>query len=114
MPMVPSPPPDEVAGTLPGELNVAVVGLNPGNQLPTLPPVSHPAEFSAGPKLNPKGGAGEGNSSALITVPDLSIRSGNIDTRSTIMARNRFPSPRSFHRQCDGCLTRSDQVHHRR
>jgi TonB family protein len=58
--------------------------------MPVLPPVSRPADFSGGPKLNPNGGSGEGNSAA-VTVPDLSIRSGNIDTRSTIMARNTPP-----------------------
>jgi len=60
--------------------------------LPALPPVSRPADFSAGPKLNPKGGAGEGSSAGL-SVPDLTIRSGNIDTRSTIMARSTIPRP---------------------
>jgi TonB family protein len=90
VPVLPSaPPPEEASGT-PGELNAVVVGLNPGNQMAALPPVSRPAEFSAGPKLNPHGGSGEGNSAA-ISVPDLTIRSGNIDTRSTIMARNTPP-----------------------
>jgi len=90
VPVVPAPPAVEASGNTPGELNAVVVGLNPGNQLPVLPPVSRPADFSAGPKLNPKGGAGEGNSAAL-SIPDLTIRSGNIDTRSTIMARNTVP-----------------------
>jgi TonB family protein len=90
VPVLPSAPPVDVAGNSPGELNAVVVGLNPGNQLPALPPVSRPAEFSAGPKLNPNGGTGEGSSGAL-SVPDLTIRSGNIDTRSTIMARNTTP-----------------------
>jgi len=91
-PAVPPPPPVDAAGNTPGELNVVVVGLNPGNELPALPPVSRPAEFSAGPKLNPNGGTGEGNSAAL-SVPDLTIRSGSVDTRSTIMARNTPPKP---------------------
>ncbi len=85
-----APPPPEVAGNSP-DLDVAVVGLNPGNQLPTLPPVSRPAAFSAGPKLNPKGGTGAGDRSASLTVPDLTVKSGNIDTRSTILAHNSFP-----------------------
>jgi TonB family protein len=91
VPVLPSAPPVDAAGNS-GELNAVVVGLNPGTQLPALPPVSRPADFSAGPKLNPNGGAGEGNSNAL-SVPDLTIRSGNIDTRSTIMARNTMPKP---------------------
>jgi TonB family protein len=90
VPVIPSAPPMDAAGNSPGELNVVVVGLNPGNQLPTLPPVSRPADFSAGPKMNPNGGSGEGNSAAL-SVPDLTIRSGNIDTRATILARNTIP-----------------------
>jgi TonB family protein len=92
VPVLPSPPaPDVAAGNSP-DLNVVVVGLKPGSELPALPPVSRPAAFSAGPKLNPKGGTGEGNSTAAISVPDLTIRSGNIDTRSTIMARNTIPN----------------------
>ena len=90
VPVLPSPPPPDVAGNSP-DLNVVVIGLNPGSALPTLPAVSKPAVFSAGPKLNPKGGMGEGNSAAALAVPDLTIRSGNIDTRSTIMARNSIP-----------------------
>jgi TonB family protein len=87
VPVLPSAPPVDASGNTPGDLNVVVVGLNPGNQLSALPPISRPADFSAGPKLNPKGGTGGSNSAAL-TVPDLSIRSGNIDTRATIMASN--------------------------
>jgi TonB family protein len=90
VPVLPSaPPPEEADGTA-GELNAVVVSLNPGNQLPALPPVSRPADFSAGPKLHPKGGTGDG-SDAGVHVPDLTIRSGNIDTRSTIMAKNTPP-----------------------
>jgi TonB family protein len=92
VPVMPSPPTTDAAGNAPGELNAVVVGLNPGNQLPALPPVSRPADFSGGPKVNPKGGAGEGNSAAL-SVPDLTIRGGKIDTRNTIMARNTMPKP---------------------
>jgi TonB family protein len=88
VPVLPSAPPVDAAGTTPGELNAVVVGLNPGNQ--ALPPVSRPADFSAGPKINPKGGTG-GNSNAALSVPDLTIRSGNIDTRATIMAKNTPP-----------------------
>jgi TonB family protein len=90
VPVLPSAPPVDAAGNSPGELNLVVVGLNPGNQLAALPAVSRPADFSAGPKVNKDGGAGEGSSAAL-SVPDLTIRSGNIDTRATIMARNSLP-----------------------
>jgi len=90
VPVLPAPPPADAAGNA-ADLNAVVVGLNPGTELPALPPVSRPAAFSAGPKLNPKGGTGEANSSVPIAVPDLTIRSGNIDTRSTIMARNSIP-----------------------
>jgi TonB family protein len=90
-PLVPAPPAPDVPANSP-DLNVVVVGLNPGNQLPAPPPVSRPATFSAGPKLNPKGGAGADDRSAPLSVPDLTVKSGNIDTRSTIMARNSLPS----------------------
>jgi len=65
-----------------------------------LPSVSRPADFSAGPKLNPNGGSGGSNSAAL-SVPDLTIRSGNIDTRNTIMARNTLPKPMAVPTQAD-------------
>ncbi len=100
VPVLPSAPPADAAGNTPGELNAVVVGLNPGNQLPALPPVSRPADFSAGPKLNPKGGSGEG-SGAAVSVPDLTIRSGNIDTRSTITARNSIPKSMAVPNQTD-------------
>lgn len=90
VPVLPSPPPADVLNNA-ADLNTVVVGLNPGNEMPALPPVSRPAAFSAGPKLNPKGGTGAGNNPAALPVPDLTIRSGNIDTRSTIMARNTIP-----------------------
>ncbi len=89
-PVLPSPPPPDMAGNSP-DLNVVVVGLNPGTRLPDLPPVARPATFSAGPNLNPKGGTGAGDNPSALTVPDLTIRSGNIDTRATIMARNTPP-----------------------
>ena len=90
VPMLPAPPPVDVLSNS-SLLNTVVVGVNPGNELPALPPVSRPAAFSAGPRLNPKGGTGEGHNPAALSAPDLTIRSGNIDTRSTIMARNTIP-----------------------
>jgi len=94
VPVIPSAPSIDAVGNTPGELSAVVVGLNPGNQ--SLPAVSRPAAFSAGPKIVKDGGAG-GNGSAAISVPDLTIRSGNIDTRATIMAKN-TPPPRVFGR----------------
>jgi TonB family protein len=93
VPVLPSPPVTDASADAPGELNAVVVGLNPGNQLPALPPISRPADFSAGPKLNPKGGAGGGDSAAL-SVPDLTIRGDKrIDTRATLMAKGTVPKP---------------------
>lgn len=93
VPVLPSAPPLDASGNAPGDLNMVVVGLNPGNNLPALPPVSRPADFSAGPKLKPKGGTGDAKGNAALSVPDLTIRSGNIDSRASIMARNTIPKP---------------------
>jgi TonB family protein len=72
-------------------LNMAVVGLNPGPKDAPLPTASHAAQFSAGPKLNPKGGAGEGNPNATLTVPDLMVRGSASTARATdaLLAANR-------------------------
>jgi TonB family protein len=68
--------------------NVAIVGLNPIDKLNVpLPSGSHPAQFSAGPKLNPNGATSSGTSSG-ITVPDLFVRGGEKDApSSTLLAR---------------------------
>jgi TonB family protein len=64
-------------------LNIAVVGLNPGPKDAPLPTASHAAQFSAGPKLNPNGGAGEGNPKATLSVPDLMVKgNGTADPRA--------------------------------
>jgi TonB family protein len=88
--------PDEPAGGgLPtsgpslSELNIAVVGLDPGPKNAPLPEGSHAAQFSAGPKLNPNGGAGEGNPNASLTVPDLMVKGGGADAKATMLAINR-------------------------
>ncbi len=90
-----APPP--APGALPmsgpslSALNMAVVGLNPGPKDAPLPTASHAAQFSAGPKLNPNGGAGEGNPNASLTVPDLMVRGGASTARATdaLLAANR-------------------------
>jgi TonB family protein len=78
MDAAPAPPPGALpmSGPTLNALNLAVVGLNPGPKDAPLPTASHAAQFSAGPKLNPKGGAGEGNPHATLAVPDLMV-SGN-------------------------------------
>jgi TonB family protein len=91
------PPPP--AGALPmsgpslSALNIAVVGLNPGPKDAPLPTASHAAQFSAGPKLNPNGGAGEGNPNASLTVPDLMVRGAGGDApnnaAAALLAANR-------------------------
>ena len=92
----PAPPeldagPQVPSGLSPNTLNAAVVGLNPADRLGPLPDGSRPAQFSAGPKLNPNGGTGA-KDGAGITVPDLMIRGGGKDTRPTLMARTTNPA----------------------
>jgi TonB family protein len=87
----PPPPPGALpmSGPSLSALNMAVVGLNPGPKDAPLPTASHAAQFSAGPKLNPKGGAGEGNPNASLTVPDLMVRGGAGDATAALLAANR-------------------------
>jgi TonB family protein len=86
MDAAPAPPPGALpmSGTTLSALNIAVVGLNPGPKDAPLPTASHAAQFSAGPKLNPNGGAGEGNPKANLAVPDLMVKgNGAADPRAT-------------------------------
>jgi TonB family protein len=85
MDAAPAPPPGALpmSGTALNALNIAVVGLNPGPKDAPLPTASHAAQFSAGPKLNPDGGAGEGNSKAALVVPDLMVRGAGGDAKAT-------------------------------
>jgi TonB family protein len=90
----PPPPPGSLpmSGPSLNALNMAVVGLTPGPKDAPLPTASHPAEFSAGPKLNPDGGSGAGNPKASLTVPGLMVSGGGAaanDARAAIMAANR-------------------------
>ncbi len=85
MDTAPAPP----AGALPmsgqslSALNDAVVGLNPGPKDAPLPTSSHAAQFSAGHKLNPNGGVGEGNPKATLAVPDLMVKgNGAADSKA--------------------------------
>jgi len=90
-----APPP--VPGAMPMSgpnftaLNMAVVGINPGPKDAPLPDASHAAQFSAGPELNPNGGAGAGNPNASLTVPDLVVRGSASTARATeaLLAANR-------------------------
>jgi TonB family protein len=76
MDAAPAPPAGALpmTGTALSALNIAVVGLNPGPKDAPLPTASHAAQFSAGPKLNPNGGTGEGNPNSKLTVPDLMVK----------------------------------------
>lgn len=59
--------------------NVAVVGLNPIDNLPRpVTEASRKAQFAAGPKVNLNGATSSGNSSG-VTVPDLTIRGAEKD-----------------------------------
>ncbi len=97
MDAAPAPPPGALpmSGESLNALNIAVVGLNPGPKDAPLPTSSHAAEFSAGPKLNPKGGAGEGNPNATLAVPDLMVRGTAAEAKAAIIAATRGIAPTS-------------------
>lgn len=56
----------------PENLNVAMVGLNPSEKATLLPALPSPGSFSAGPRLNPNGSAGDARGNG-ISVPDLYV-----------------------------------------
>lgn len=75
--------------------NVAVVGLNPIDNLHVvLPNGSRKAQFSGGPKLNPNGATSSGISSG-ITIPDLTIRGSDRDAAATLIAKTMSPAYKS-------------------
>ncbi len=85
MAMAAAPTAPVFAGMEPGELNIAVVGLNPSEKN-AIPKGSRAAEFSAGPKLNPDGGTG-GAKGNIATVPDLFVSGGGAATKPGFMAK---------------------------
>jgi TonB family protein len=54
----------------PGEITMAIAGLNPVATPITLPPAPSPAQFSAGPQVRKEGADADGESKG-ITAPDL-------------------------------------------
>jgi TonB family protein len=87
---MPDAPVLESAGM--GQANVAVVGLNPIENLNVpLPSGSRKAQFSGGPKLNPNGATSSGVGSG-ITVPDLTVRGGERSAEPTLIARSVSPA----------------------
>ncbi|HWQ56475.1 MAG TPA: TonB family protein [Bryobacteraceae bacterium] len=67
-------PPQLAASGISGPLSAAVVGLNPAERLTAPPEGARDAQFSAGPALRTRGGAGEPVESARVFVPDLMVR----------------------------------------
>lgn len=59
-------------------ISAAVVGLNPINTMPVVPPGSRPAQFSAAPKISPKGDGSGSPTTASIKMQDLTISGGGI------------------------------------
>ena len=98
MDAAPAPPTGALpmTGTTLNALNIAVVGLNPGPKDAPLPTASHAAQFSAGPKLNPNGGTGEGNPNSKLAVPDLMVKGNGVaDPRAATAVAQMLASSRA-------------------
>ena len=54
----------------PGDITIAIAGLNPATTSVKLPAASSPAQFAAGEKVRPQGATSDGAGSG-ISVPDL-------------------------------------------
>jgi TonB family protein len=75
---------------------LAIVGLEPVKlaEVPR-PPGSRSAAFSAGPKLNSKGGQGS-SGAAVLEVPGLMVEGGEKENRPVLVARASPTSPESL------------------
>ncbi len=52
----------------PGDVTIAIAGLNPALTAPKLPVASSPAQFSAGQKVNPEGATSDGSGKGIIAA----------------------------------------------
>ena len=76
------------AAASPSDISMAIVGLDPSPAAAVPSPEgSRNAQFSAGPKLRPTGGADGSVEGAMLTVPGLLIRNGVAGAKPTLMAR---------------------------
>ena len=72
----------EADGAPASNISAAVVGLNPINTMPVVPQGSRPAQFSAAPKISPKGDGSGSITSASIKMEDLMISGGGLKKES--------------------------------
>jgi TonB family protein len=72
----PPAPALEADGAPASNISAAVVGLNPINTMPVVPQGSRPAQFSAAPKISPKGDSSGSVSGAGIKMENLMISGG--------------------------------------
>ena len=92
-PVIVQAPPLPVTSPTPDTTRtLAIAGLHPVDtpDLP-IPPGSHAAGFSAGPKPSPADGAAA-NESAAVTVPGLLTRSGSPEARSAVLSALAAPT----------------------
>jgi len=88
-----TPPPAIASATaMPSDNTLVIAGLNPARSLEApAPPGSVKAEFSGGPKPQPKGGEGTA-SGALLEVPSLTIQGGARDSQPPVMVARVSPT----------------------
>jgi len=71
----------------PGDITIAIAGLNPATTSVKLPAASSPAQFSAGEKVRPEGATSEG-SRVGISVPDLYAHAPDGEKKPGLLALN--------------------------
>ena len=77
----------------PGDVTIAIAGLNPATTPVQLPAASSPAQFSAGQKVRPDGATSDGAGKG-ITAPDLYARSTSESSKPELLAMA-FAAPTS-------------------
>jgi TonB family protein len=69
----------------PGDITIAIAGLNPSTSPVKLPAASSPAQFSAGEKVRPDGATSDGAGKG-ITVPDLYAKAPAGEKKTDLLA----------------------------
>jgi TonB family protein len=75
----------------PGDVTIAIAGLNPALTATKLPAASSPAQFSAGQKVNPEGATSDGSGKGIVAA-DLFAHSdekAKADLMATMLTPNR-------------------------
>lgn len=96
----PAPKPDvpqPIIDGPPGDVTIAIAGLNPALTATKLPAASSPGQFSAGQKVNPQGATSDGSGKGIV-APDLFAHSEE-KAKADLLAMTLAPNRTTFSAQ---------------